>query len=731
MRRFGAALVVVFLPSVLKAAEGNNRPVTFLRYIRPLLTEKGCNAADCHGSVSGGGGLRLSLFGADPRWDYEALVRTAGGRYVDFETPVSSLLLKKATGGLGHKGKAAITPNSRSYKLALRWIRGKAPYGSPEKSAVRSLVVTPEELKLRPGESRPLSVQAKFGDGSTEDVTKAARYEPVPGEVVEIRPGGELKALSFGEGYVVVSYLRVTRLVRVVVPQELPMPYPEAKDAGGLDGHVSAKLKELGIPPSRRASDAFFLRRVYLSVIGTLPTPQQARTFLQSKDPQKRRALIEELLNRPEFADWWALKWGDLLKIKSEYPSNLWPNAVQAYSRWIRRSVAENKPLDRFARELLTASGSNFRDPPVNFYRAFPKRDPRAVGDAAALIFMGMRLGCARCHAHPLEPWGPQDELRFAAFFAKVGYKRTGEWKEEIVFFNPRVSLRDPLSGQVVKPALPGGPVLTVAPEEDPRRVFARYLTDPSNRYFARSLANRVWYWLFGHGIVDPPDDLRPSNPPSNPELLNYLAAELVKSGYDFKHLLRVILNSETYQRSSKALKWNAWDRRYFSRYLPQRLPAEVLLDAVNQVTQTSDSFWSRIPEPYTFLPRGHRAVQLADGSIGIPFLELFGRPSRDASYESERSSELSLRQVLHFLNSSHLEVKISRSPYLKRLLRSKRSNREIVEDLYLRTLSRFPSPAELDVALKHVKGKGAGRIRAFQDILWALLNSKEFLFNH
>jgi hypothetical protein len=549
--------------------------------------------------------------------------------------------------------------------------------------------------------------------------------------VASAEAGGNCVARDFGETTVIVSYMRRSGIARVVVAQPLPMPFPETPANNEIDKLVLAKLKELGLPPSDLCSDQEFVRRVYLDVIGILPTPDETRAFLTDADPKKRSALIDRLLERPEFADFWALKWGDLLRIKSEYPINLWPNAVQAYYHWVRDSIAKNKPYDRFASELLVATGSNFRNPAANYYRAVPKRDPQSLAEATALVFMGTRIGCARCHGHPTENWTVDDDLGMAAFFAQVQFKGTQEWKEEIVFVKADQVLRHPVTKQVVAPKFLDGPAPALAATEDPRAKFAEWLTSPQNPWFAKNIVNRVWYWLLGRGIIHQSDDLRPTNPATNPELLAFLEKELVDSKFDLKHIYRLILNSRTYQLSSKANPWNAKDAVHFSHYRVKRLSAEQLLDAIDQVTETPEGFGSKIPEPYTQLPDGFRATQLFDGSIGVPFLDLFGRPPHDTPFEGERSEEVSMRQALHLINSTHIEGKISKSPRIQRLLKDAKNDAEIVEEIYLAALSRLPREEEKQRVLEYLSKDKKNRAQAVQDLVWAVLSTKEFLFNH
>jgi hypothetical protein len=552
--------------------------------------------------------------------------------------------------------------------------------------------------------------------------------------VATVDPSGKVNAVGFGESIVVAAYMRHFGVIRVVVPQPLSEPFPEAEPESKLDQLVLAKLKRLGIPPSPVCADHEFLRRVYLDAIGTLPTSAEARAFLDDKDSQKRSKLIDRLLERPEFADYWTLKWGDILRIKSEHPSNLWPNAVQAYNQWIRDGIAANKPVDQFARELLTSYGSNFRSPAVNFLRAVPERTPETYGEAASVVFMGARIGCARCHAHPDEAWDEDDVRGMGAFFSRVGFKRTLEWKEEIAYFNPKGQLQHPKTEEPVKPKLLDGPIVEVSPDEDPRVGLAAWLTAPDNPWFARSISNRIWYWLLGRGIVHEPDDMRPTNPPENPELLDYLAQELIDHQFDMKHVFRLVLNSQTYQRSSQTTPANEKDRTHFSHYLVRRLPAEGLLDAICQVTGSSERFASMTPEPFTEMPPGHRAIQVSDGSMAKPFFDLFGRPSRAVPFESERSLDVSIWQVLYLLSSKELEGKLSRvtdTDYVAKLAREGKKSPEIVDEIYLATLSRFCSEEEKQKLLTIIPEDPRAARPALQDLVWAILNSKEFLLNH
>jgi hypothetical protein len=485
-----------------------------------------------------------------------------------------------------------------------------------------------------------------------------------------------------------------------------------------IDKLVFARLAGLHLAPAHPAADAVFARRVWLDVTGTLPTATEAQAFIQDARPDKRRALIDRLLARDECAEYLALKWSDVLRIKAEFPINLWPNAAQAYHRWVYDSIRNQEPCDQFARELLTARGSNFEDPPVNFYRAMQNRTPAGMAQAVALTFLGERA----------ENWPSNQLARLAVFFANVGYKSTGEWKEQIVYFDPAATNAGALNGAARDAVLPDGTAVHLAPNQDPRVVLADWLVkDPQ---FARNLANRAWYWLLGRGLVQEPDDFRADNPPANPELLNYLAQELVTSGYDFKHVYRLILNSQTYQLAPLAPDGNPAAVTNFACYPLRRLDAEVLVDAIDQVTGASEKYSSPIPEPYTFVPDNLRSIALPDGSISSSFLELFGRPPRDTGLEAERNDRISAAQKLCLLNSTLMQRKIEQSRMIEYQTSPGRLPADIATGMYLGILSRYPTAAEIKTAQDYF-ASGIGRRQAAVDLAWALINSTEFLYRH
>ena len=532
------------------------------------------------------------------------------------------------------------------------------------------------------------------------------------------------------------------------------LPRPETR----LDKIVFSELAKLHIQPVL-CSDAVFVRRAFLDVLGTVPTAQETREFVQNPDlKNKRRQLIDQLLERPEFADYWAMKWGDLLRIKAEFPVNLWPNAAQAYQHWVHAAIVANKPYDQFVRELLTASGSNFRVGPVNFYRAIQNRTPDGITGAVALAFMGTRA----------DSWPATQRAGMAAFFSQIGYKPTSEWKEEDVFWDPfgmstlpgniapgraaliasapttntTVTITLPTNCPPQEAVFPDGVKIKLPADKDPREVFADWLITPRNSWFTRAIANRIWSWLLGRGIIHEPDDIRSDNPPSNPALLAYLEKEMIAGRYDLKRFYRLILNSQTYQLASLPQSKTPAAEAQFASYPLRRLDAEVLIDAINKITGTTDLYTSPIPEPFTYIPENQPAVALPDGSITSPFLALFGRSARATGMENERNNKLVSAQWLHLLNSSHIQRKLDQSAKLKALFNSKRSPAEITEELYLTVLSRFPTPAEMKIAEAYgntntvvVTGPPAAppvkRREEWVDITWSLLNSIEFLYRH
>jgi hypothetical protein len=694
--------------------------IYFINDIQPILA--GCNRTGCHGSPKGKNGFQLSLFGAEPRADYDMVTNLAMGRRVNRVEPARSHFLLKATAAVSHGGGKTLEPGSADYNLMVQWVARGLPWGDEQAPKLVGIEVEPAELALNKDDHRQLLVTARFSYGSSRDVTRYASYTSNDEPVVTVARGGRAVAQLVGEAIVIVGYGGQFATSRIAVPQKLPLPFPVLPTHGKIDELVFAKLKRLGLPPSPICSDAEFIRRASLDLIGTLPTTIETTTFLADKDPGKRAKLIDRLLERPEYADYWAMKWGDLLRVKPEFPIQLWPKGATTFHRWIRESLAENKPYDQFVRELLTSTGSGYRVGPANYFRATSTKDPQSWAEMTATTFLGVRIDCAHCHNHPFEALTWDDSFGLAAFFP-LGLKTTGEWGDEIVYHNPARVVRHVRTNEIVKPKLLGGAVLDIPADEDPRGRFVDWMISQDNPWFARNIANRVWYWLLGRGIIHEPDDLRVTNPPENPELLDYLCGTLRERHYDLKHLFRQIMNSTTYQLSSHPNEFNRHDETHFSHYPIKRLGAEQLLDAISAVCES--------PEKFPGLPTGYRSIQLPHSGVSSFFLDLFGRPPRDISCECERKEENSMPQALYLINTDHLEGKLRNGQRVKRLLKEGKSDSAMIDELYLAALSRQPTHAERTSLLTFVASKKKAREQAIQDVIWTLLNTKEFMFNH
>jgi hypothetical protein len=708
----------------------------FDHHVLPVLSRLGCNQMGCHGSPKGKSGFRLSLFGAEPRQDYEMITRSAMGRLLNHQDAEQSLLLLKAVGSVSHGGSQRTWVGSPEYRALVDWIRQGAPRGGDNSPTLTRLEVFPRARTLGQKAVQPLLVEAYYSDGSMADVTSLATITSSDDLIAAVDSAALAQVNGSGEAIVMASFGGLMSVSRLAIPQDLSVPYPAnslSLPAGAkgnpIDELVLARLRRLNIVPSELTGDTEFLRRAYLDVLGILPTPDEVRTFLRDERPDKRARFIDSLLDRPEFTDMWTLKWADLLRINRAFPINLGEKGMLAYHAWVNDAIAKNKPMNEFVREILTAQGSGFEVGPANFYRV--TKEPQAMAEQAATVFLGIRLDCAHCHNHPFEQITWDDNYGLAAFFAPVKLKRTSTKDEEVVSLSDKAVIRHVGTGQVVQPKFLGGDVLkwdglenrpTGKMAGDPRVKLADWITAPENPWFARNMANRVWFWLLGRGIVHEPDDFRSTNPPSNPELLDYLADEFVRSGYNMKHIFRLVLHSRTYQLSSRPNRWNEHDQVHFSHYRIKRLAAEQLLDAMAQATG--------VPEKYGNMPLGTRAAQLPDGNVRSFFLDVFGRPKRALACECERSGETHVGQSLLLINSDALEAKLTApSGRVAKLAASTRSNGDIVEEFYLATLNRFPTAQEKEAALA-VLGNGP-RQQRLQDLMWALLNTKEFLFNH
>lgn len=713
----------------------------FRRHVIPVLSRAGCNMGACHGALAGKGGFRLSLRGYHPEGDYLAITREALGRRVELADPRRSLLIAKPSGDIPHKGGLRLEPDSHDYQVLLEWIQQGTRPPSPEDPRLLKLEVFPQQTRLQPTSRQQLIVLAHYADGRQEDVTAWAKFSSSDEAVAGVDDQGLVKVEGHGEGAIAVWFSSQIVLARITVPfpNELDdSTFTQAERANLIDEHVLAKLVELRLPPSPRCSDAEFIRRAYLDTIGRLPEPAETRAFLQSTAPEKRRALIDELLASEEYVDYWTYKWSDLLLVNGR---RLRPQAVKAYYAWIRSHVSRNTPWDEFARELLTARGSNLENGATNFFALH--QDPESMSENACQAFLGLSIGCAKCHNHPLEKWTNDEYYAMANFFSRVkakgwgGDSRSGDGRRTIFVAN-HGELVQPITGvpQVPKP-LDGVP-LPMDFQGDRREYLADWMVSADNPYFTRAIVNRVWANYLGKGIIEPVDDLRVSNPARNEPLLAALGNYLVDAKYDLKMLMRLILLSETYQRTSRPSPENLADQHFFSRYYPRRLSAEVLLDAIAQVTEVPSRFTEigyagNDVEKTEEYPVGTRAIELYDSAIVSDFLSTFGRNERDITCECERSNTPSIVQVLHISNGTTINERLrEQTSCVSRALGENPAWESVLEQAFLKTLCRLPTDEERSrLTVEWELAGDEERRELLEDLYWSLMSSREFLFNH
>ena len=717
-----AGLTASILVQVIET--GNESAVSFPGKIVPIFTKLGCNGGGCHGKAAGQNGFKLSLLGFEPREDYEHLVRESRGRRISPASPDRSLLLLKAINESPHGGGQRLEPDSHEYRILRRWIAQGMPYGDDNEAKVVSIDITPQHRRLSVQTDQQLSVVAHYSDGTSEDVTRAAVYESNDPEMAEVSVKGLVELNDFaGDVAVMARYQGHVTVFRVDIPMSeiemKPGTFPESKNV--VDQFVFEKLRSLGIPPSKVCDDPTFLRRVTLDIAGRLPTLAEVESFDADTSADKRSKLVDRLLASEDYADYFANKWNSILRNQRSGGELQFANI--AFHEWIRESIDHNKPYDQFVREILTASGSVASHPPVVWFQQVPDINQR-IEDAAQL-FLGQRIQCARCHHHPYEKWSRADYTQLAAFFSTISTKKMDDPGEPTFFTKfGGVSAQHPKTGQSLPPAGLDAEEISIPAEDDPRTHLADWMTDPANPFFARSLVNRYWKHFMGRGLVEPEDDLRVTNPPSNPQLMDGLAKHLVDSGYDMKELIRTIVESQAYQLDSEPVDANLGDRRSYSRFYPKRLQAEVLLDAIDHVTQS--------PTRFAGMPPGIRAVALPDTGFSSYFLSVFGRPASATACECERSQEPSLAQNLHLLNSEEIQGKLSSDTGRAALMAADqtKTDAEKLEELYLTALGRRPRDEEIKTILAYIAGKEDLR-EAYEDIIWSLINSKEFLFNH
>jgi hypothetical protein len=723
---------------------GENLPLNFANQIVPIFTKLGCNSGGCHGKLAGQNGFRLSLLGFEPDLDFMTLVKEGRGRRMLPASPDASLFLMKATGRAPHGGGKKMEPDSDEYKLVRRWIAAGMPWGAEKDPTVTKITVSPEHRVMPRGGKQQFAVYAHYTDGTIEDITRRAQYECNDTEIATVDLNGHVRTLSMsGEAAVMARYQGMVATFRATVPLGVKTPDWTFAEKTVVDKFTAKKWKELGLVPSELCTDEIFIRRVFIDITGTLPTPKQVTDFVADKDAAKRDKLVDQLLDSPEYAYYFANKWADILRVKRRQLAER-ASGTFAFHDWIRQQVASDTPYSEFVRSILAASGTEKKNPPTVWFKEIEK--PENFVDDVSQVFLGQRLACANCHHHPYEKWSQDDYWGLAAFYGRVGTKNVvvpgfdanrGQATVQVIFTKPTGSVQNKRTGKPadIKP-LDGSP-MTLSTEEDPRQKLVDWMVDPKNPFFAKAVANRYWAHFLGRGIVDPLDDMRITNPPSNPELLDALAQNLIDNKYSLKALIKTICKSRTYQLSSVPNEFNKSDKQAYARYYPKRLQAEVLFDALCQATDG--------PTKFNGLPADknapNRAIMLPDESFASYFLDVNGRPQRISACECERVNEANLAAVLHMLNSDEVQGKIVRAGgRVDKLVAEadKRSDTEKVEELFLWVLCRKPTAEDTKAALEHIAKQTAknpmnaalGKKTAYENILWALLNTKEFWFN-
>ncbi len=696
-----------------------DRPISFKLDVMPVFMKAGCNVGGCHGAARGKDGFRLSLFGYDPDGDHYRLTRELNGRRINLALPQESLILEKGAGRVAHTGGKRFPEDSELYQTLLRWLEAGAPQDPATIPAPVALDLYPKNGVLDgKGATQQMVVRAKYSDGTERDVTSLAVFLSNNDTSATISPEGLVTAGDRGEAFVMARFATFTVGAQMIVlPKGLQFAFPNVPENNYIDTFVNAKLKKLRIAPSELCTDEVFLRRVFLDVIGTLPSYEEYQRFMTSKAPNKRELLVDDLLSRKEFVELWVMKWAELLQIKSSLQVSY--KAMLLYYNWLQEKLAKNVPMDQMVQDLLACKGGTFKNPASNYYQN--ETDTLKVAENVAQVFMGMRIQCAQCHNHPFDRWTMNDYYGFAAFFSQIGRKGTDDPREIIVFNSGGGDVKHPVNGQVMKPKFLGGAEPDVA-GKDRREVLAKWLASPDNPYFATNLANIVWAHFFGRGIIHEVDDVRISNPACNPELLQELGKHFTEYKYDFKKFVRDICTSRTYQLAPETNPSNEADLRNFSHAAIRRIKAETFLDCITQVTETKNKFPG--------LPLGARAVQIADGTVSNYFLATFGRASRETVCSCEVRLEPTLSQSLHLMNGDTTTQRILGGNLVGRRIAEKKTPAEIMEELYVRTLSRQPLPEER-AKLEATLAAEPDKKKALEDVFWALLNSREFMFNH
>jgi hypothetical protein len=696
------------------------RPVSFHLDVMPVFARAGCNTGSCHGAARGKDGFRLSLFGFDPDGDYQRITREIGGRRINLAQPEHSLIVEKALGAVAHTGGKRFSEDSELYKTLVDWIEAGAPADGADVPRVVGLELYPTSAVLGgPGEKQRMTVRAAYSDGHQRDVTRLAYFLTSNETSATVSADGVVTAGQRGEALITARFGPLTVGSQLIVlPKDCEFKFPETPENNYIDHLVNNKLRKLRIAPAAAADDETFLRRAYLDLVGLVPTVEEYQRFTSSAAPGKREQLIDELLARPEFVDMWVMKWAELLEIRTTNELNR--KAALLYFDWLKSKITSNVPVDQMVRELLSSTGSSFTSPAVNYY--VTERNPQKITENVAQVFMGMRIQCAQCHNHPFDRWTLDDYYGFASFFAEIGDKQGEDPRERIVFNRGGGDVKHPVTGKALPPKFLGGPAPDIG-SRDRREVLAEWLASPANPYFATNLANIVWAHFFGRGIIHEVDDVRISNPPANPELLAELGNRLTDSHYDFKQLVRDICTSRTYQLASETNDSNSGDERNFSHSAVRRIRAEVLLDVISETTETKNKFLG--------MPLGARAVQVPDGNTTTYFLTTFGRSTRETVCECAVRMEPNLSQALHLLNGDTVQNRIREGKLIERRLAEKKSPDEILDELYIRTFARHPTDEERSALSTTLTGDASQQKQQLEDVFWALLNAREFLFNH
>ena len=732
------ALLIIALP--LRATAEEKSKVSFRHDVMPVLSKAGCNGGGCHGALAGKGGFRLSLNAYDPSTDYYNITREHRGRRIEFAAPAISLFVTKPTAAVRHKGGKVLHENSEAYRILIRWIMHGAPGPSDSDPTIEKFEISPTLSQLKKGQAQQLTARVFFSDGTERDVTQWARFASTDATVAEVdETTGLAKVIGYGDGAVTAWYSGQIALARIRSPWPNVIPneaYSQAPRRNVIDDAVLELLRRLNLKPSPRSSDSEFIRRVHLDVVGMLPSPEATRAFLADTSETKRDALIESLLAQPEFVDYWTYRLSDLFLISGR---KLRPDALKSYYQWLRGEMEKGTTWDKLVRQVISAKGDTMKNGATNFYSVH--QDPETMAENVSQAFMSLSINCAKCHNHPLEKWTNDQYYSFANLFARVkakgwgGDARNGNGARTL-FIADRGDLIQPRTGKPRPPAPLDGQSIESNSPEDRREALATWLTAPDNPYFTRSIANRVWANFFGRGIVEPVDDLRVSNPASNEPLLEDISSHLVENHYDLKALMRLILQSETYQRTSEPIEENMEDQKYYSRYYPRRLMAEVLQDAITSVTNISPKY-DRITlsdgstQGTSFYRDGTRALQLFDSSVTSYFLKTFGRNEREITCECERSNKPSMVQVLHLSNGDTLNSNLRSEQSCVNVL-IPQSDEQIIEETYLLCLSRLPSNAERKRLSEMFHATPEVERRAsIEDLFWALMTSREFLFQH